>query len=211
MLNPHQSGHSSTSFGILRKITVRLQNLHRVQRSVYETDSARQIVTHLLGPDAERERRVWDLLVRRARCWGDDAEEIFDGTIRFAKDLPPIEIVVVVFTSLLYAWCTTARFNHQVVECWFCGEADADYRRHYLNCTVLWRWLHDRLFYGVIAEDGMAFFLWRSKRGEVALAFSARGGGSLEFVSHLLYARFKRARRRHRAVRALLYGVPGVE
>lgn len=127
-----------------------------------------------------------------------------------------------VLTSLLDAWCTTARFTHEVVECWFCGDAGADHQRHYFNCTVLWRWLHDRLFYGVVMEDGMALFLRRTGRGEmVALraavavdaalhAFNARRGGNGEPATRLFDARFKEARRRHKTIRALLYGVPGV-
>lgn len=65
---------------------------------------------------SERVALVRVVLTRRAHRWGSGAEDMVAGFMRFAADLPPIELMAIP-TSIHCAWCTTSRFNHQVVAC----------------------------------------------------------------------------------------------
>lgn len=71
-------------------------------------------------------QEIAPVLRRRAPRWSDDSEAIVQSILSFARTHPPPELLTSALRTLLYAWCTAARFARPVGECLFCAAAGGD-------------------------------------------------------------------------------------
>ncbi len=120
-----ENHNAITSMGI----RVALEPFDFIQRTV-------AMALHALRSDP-----VPGLLSRRARRWLDDASAddvkvIHSNLTRLAKLVPP-RVTFAVLKTICNGWCTTRRYQNEVIPCWFCDLDEGDDIEHYLDCGVL--------------------------------------------------------------------------
>lgn len=65
-----------------------------------------------------------------AFLWGRPDGSCYEVWRRFYRSKPPIELLAYSMVILLYAWCATVRFDHEVVDGRFCCGAALDRKAH---------------------------------------------------------------------------------
>ena len=85
------------------------------------------------------------------------AETVTCRLARVGSQLTPA-IHSSVLRTICNAWCTSARFQENVLHCRFCGERESDSLRHYLSCKSSYAALTELLPFGIFRHrsDGLA-------------------------------------------------------
>lgn len=118
------------------------------------TRDSRCITKELRGTAEEAQRRIRPLLEKLAARWGDSPRRLAQDCISFAARHPPEDHVASVLRTLLYGWCTRARFRHPRLACRFFDAPEGDAQQHYLEWRTLTAWVGQGLLYTTFPPEG---------------------------------------------------------
>lgn len=184
-------------------------------RQAAAEECSRRLHETLIAHKGGRQGVVRTVLLRRAHRWSDDPEALAESVRRFSRFDLPTEYTASVLRTMLYAWCTSARFAQPVLACRLCACELGDAQQHYIARPVLRMWMGDRFGMRRHPEAGVAteWFLKQvsgpepqALRAAVILdaaldAVECKRSGNRQHPVALLDAR-----RRHRQVRLIPIG-----